>query len=145
MEYASTIWDTTTKADAGKLERFQRKAAQWTCGKYGIMSITQLLKDLKWADLADRRRDQRIILFYKILNSHLTVPLDELDIVRAPRPARLPKNQDNLVRPTASYKASPLWTSTVFRTIPEWNSLPASIAEADTVDTFKCRLAARTP
>ena len=145
LEYCGVIWDPTTKREIDKLERVQRQSARWARGQYGITSVTKLLKDLQWAELADRRRDQRLALFYKLLNGLIAVPPDEIDIVRATRPARLPLNQLNLCRPRASRKASPLWHSTVFRTIPQWNSLPATVAEACSPSTFKSRLAALNP
>ena len=82
----------------------------------------------------------RLTLFYKILHDLIVVPSDKVDIQRAARPARHPRNQDNLQRPRASYKASLLWISIVFRTIPQWNSLPTAIAEVDSLSSFKSRL-----
>ena len=38
-------------------------------------------------------------------------------------------------------QASPLWKNPIFRSIPEWNSLPAATAEADALLAFKSRLA----
>ena len=49
LEYSSVIWDPTLKKDANNIERVQRIVARWACGQYGIISVTQLLKDLKWA------------------------------------------------------------------------------------------------
>ena len=114
-------------------------------GAYGMTSVTRLLKELGWQDLADRRRHHRLILLYKILNCHISVPPDEVSLIRAARPARRTSRSSNptkLQRPRASHKSSPLWKSPIFRSIPEWNSLPASTAEADSLLAFKSRLAA---
>ena len=145
LEYCSTIWDPTLKCDQTKHEQIQRKAARWARGKYGIISVTSLLRDLGWADLADRRRNLRIILLYRIIHNLLAVPPDSVDIKRATRPPRGSKNPQNLQRPRARDKASPLWHCTVFRTIPDWNNLPASVAEADSLPVFRSRLAAPKP
>ena len=88
---------------------------------------------------------QRLTLFYMIIHDLIAILPDKVGIQRAARPARHPRNQDNLQRPRASYKASPLWNSTVFRTIPQWNSLPAAIAEADSLSSFKSRLTEYQP
>ncbi len=64
--------------------------------QYGTASVTKLLKDLRWAELVDRRRDQSLALFFKLLNDYVAVSPAEIDIVRATRQARLPLNQDNL-------------------------------------------------
>ena len=68
-----------------------------------------------------------------------------LNIQRATRPARDSKNQLNLQRPRASDKSSPLWHCSIFRTIPDWNNLPAALAETDSLSVFKSRLAAPKP
>ena len=135
----SQVWHYQARAE------IQRKAAQWARGEYGIVSVTRLLRDLGWADLADRRRNQRIILLYKILHNLLAVPPDSINIQRATRPARDSKNQLNLQRPRASDKSSPLWHCSIFRTIPDWNNLPTALAETDSLSVFKSRLAAPKP
>ena len=88
LKYSRVIWDLTLEKDANNTERVQRMAARLARGQYGIISVTQLLKDLKWAPLADRRRHHRIILLYKILNHHLAVPPEYVDIRRALRQHR---------------------------------------------------------
>ena len=145
MEYCGTIWDPKTTIDSDKLERVQRQAARWARGQYGIVSVTSLLKDLKWPSLSERRKHQRLSLLYQILHKKIAVPPEENFISRTSRPIRGALNQIKLYRPTASYRASPLWHSTIFRTIPEWNDLPASVAEADSVTTFRSRLTTLRP
>ena len=144
LEYSSVIWNPTLKKGANSIEHVQRIAARWARGQYGIISVSQLLKDLKWAPLTDRWWHHRLILLYKILNHRLAVPPEDVDIKRALRPPRQGHSQQ-LQRPRAGAKSSLLWHSTTFRTIPEWNSLPAPVAEADTVVTFKCQLALSSP
>ena len=145
LEYSSSVWDPTLIGEINNIEMVQRRAARWARGKYGVVSVTALLKDLGWAELADRRQNQRLTLFYKILHNLIAVPPDSVSITPARRSARLSKNQDKLQQPRASYKASPLWRSTVFRTVPQWNALPASVAEADSLQVFRSRLAAHKP
>ena len=68
LEYCFSIWDPILNKDSDSIEKVQRKAARWARGMYGSVSVTQLLKDLKWRPLADLRCDHRIILSYKILH-----------------------------------------------------------------------------
>ena len=139
------LYGTYLVRDISSIERVQRKAARWARGKYGEVSVTALLKELGWSDLVDRRRNQRLILIYKIFHNLIAIPPESVNIVRTRRSARHSKNPEKLQQPRASYKASPLWRSTVFRSIPEWNKLPASVAEADSLQAFKSRLAALKP
>ena len=143
LEYAAIIWDPVLQGERESLEKVQKKAARWARDQYSTTaSVTALQRDLGWPTLSDRRRNQRLVLMYKILHNLIAVPPDLVGIQRATRPARHPRNQDNLQRPRASFKSSPLWNCTVYRTIPEWNDLPATIAEADSLSAFKSRLAA---
>ena len=146
LDYCASIWDPHLKQDSNDLEKVQRKAARWARGQYGITSVTGLLRDLKWQPLADRRRDQRLTLLYKILNGHISIQPDSVNLVRSKRPARGQyTNPHKLDRPRASTKSSPLWNSTIFHTIPEWNSLPAAAAEAGSITSFKSQLASLSP
>ena len=145
LEYAASVWDPSLVGDTNKLEMVQRRSARWARGQYGIVSVTAVLKDLGWADLADRRRNQRLILFYKIVNNLIAIDLDSLNLEKDNRPVRNSKNPHKLKHPRASYRASPLWRSTVHKTVPLWNALPASVAEADSIQSFKSRLAAHKP
>ena len=148
LEYCCTIWDTDKKSDINNIERVQRKSARWAKGVYGECSVTQLLRDLKWEDLSNRRRDYRLTLFYKILTKPplLNISPGDIGITKADRPAREPFNRLKLDRPRASHKSSPLWASTTFRSIPQWNNLrPANIAEADSPLAFKGQLASANP
>ena len=144
LEYCAPIWDPTKKSDIYNLERIQRRSARWATNTYGeefgTISVTGILKNLGWEELSDRRRKQRLMLLYNIVHSLLAVPPEEVNIHRAAARSARGSHNYKLQRPKASHQSSPLWTSPIFRTIPEWNNLPASIAEADSITTFKSRL-----
>ena len=92
LEYCGSVWDPTVKGEAEKLERVQKRAARWARGARGIISITALLNDLGWPSLADRRRNQRLCLFYKLLNGHFNISPEEFDLKS---PARETKTSHN--------------------------------------------------
>ena len=58
MEYAAPIWDPATQKDSNKLETIQRRAARWAKSVFydRSVSVTKLLQELEWAELADRRK-----------------------------------------------------------------------------------------
>ena len=145
LENCATNWDPTLKGDITKLEQVQRKAPQWACSEYGIVSVTCLLRDLGWADLVGRWRNQRIILLFKILHKLLAVPPDSINIQQEARPAHDSKNQLNPQCSRASDKSFPLWYCSVFRTIPDWNNLPTNVADTDSTSVFKSQLAMLKP
>ena len=95
MEYSGGIWDTTVKTESYQLEVVQRRAARWARGAWGIISVTALLNELNWQPLEDRRRDQRLGLFYKILHQDLNIPPSSVDLRLSTR--RSPKKQQLVV------------------------------------------------
>ena len=95
-----------------------------------------MISTLGWADLASRRKDLRLALFYKVVFGLLAVPTEDI-LLRA----------DSRTRASHGYKYSTIRANTephrqsLFpRTIPEWNILPPSKAEAPSIDIFKARL-----
>ena len=69
-----------------------------------------------------------------------------INLVRSKRPAwEQYTNPHKLDKPRARTKSSPLWNSTIFHTIPEWNSPHAVAAEAGSIISFKSQLASLSP
>ena len=83
LEYCGAIWDMTIKDEADRLDMIQRRADRWARGAHGVISVTALLWDLNWQALEDRRCNQRLTLFYKILNDHINIPLESVNLIRS--------------------------------------------------------------
>ena len=78
---------------------------------------------------------------YKIRNDLLAVDPHSVDLERNLRPGK-----QNLYKvPGGRRSESPIWRQFIFRTVREWNDLPATVAEAGSLDIFKARLAAPSP
>ena len=139
LEYAAPIWDPHLRKDIAAIESVQRKAARFVKHDYHrTSSVSAMLAELGWANLADRRRDLRLALMFKIVHHHVAVPADTLDLKPPNRDLR--KNHkhkyQNLAPSTVEFK-----NSFVPRTIPVWNLLNKEVAEACSVDVFKSSLA----
>ena len=148
LEYGGSIWDPTVDKEVDKVERIQNMGARWVRGSRGVVSITLLLKDLKWRSMADRRRNQRLCLFYKLLDGVIDVDISELSLVRY-RDSNKRKTKayhpDKLLPVTGKDRHSPLWTGTVVRTVADWNKLPPAALhqlsrKAGSLTTFKSQL-----
>ena len=63
-----------------------------------------------------------------------------IDLVPNSRPGK----ECKYVRPGAQ-SSSPLWSQFVFRTVRDWNELPAEVAEAGSLNEFKSQLVAPCP
>ena len=75
MEYASTVWSPHTATDITKLETVQRRSARWATRDYQrTSSVTQMIKDLNWRTLEQRRIDSRLTLMYKITYDLVAIP-----------------------------------------------------------------------
>ena len=135
MEYASPVWDPSTSKDQDALERVQRRAARWITSSYDrTTSVTKLDK---------RRRIYRLTFLYKVLNEHVAVPPDKLDIKQNGRPVRGSVTKQRLVIPRCS--TNELKNSFVPRTIVQWNALPDSTTSAASVNAFRSRLYTSCP
>ena len=80
MENCGEIWDPVLKPDVGKFERVKRQGARWAKGAHGIVSLSGILKELGWKELASRRKEKRLTMLHKILHGELAVPHDAVNI-----------------------------------------------------------------
>ena len=77
MEYSVTVWDRHHQKDIDILERVNRRAARVVHKKSywdKDVSPTNLINDLGWKTLADRRKHQRLTMVYKISNGLVAIP-----------------------------------------------------------------------
>ena len=144
LEYGATIWDPHLDTQKKAIERVQNQAIRWI---YDLRpreecSITQLRKDLGLQTLEERRLQQRLALLYKIIIREVAITTEDLCITSA----------DGRTRASHRHKFKEKWArtnrlkySTVHHSIPTWNRLPANVAEAGSIDTFKSRLSALRP
>ena len=66
-QYGSVVRSPRQSYLENALEKVQRQAARHVCNKYGIISVTNLINDLKWDTL-----NVRIKLMYNVQNSSWT-------------------------------------------------------------------------
>ena len=137
LEYAASVWDPHHTSDTNKLEQVQRRAARFVCNNYSpYSSDTQMLSDLGWQQLKDRRKHIRLALFYKIVHHLIAVPHE--DILRK-ADSRTRSSHNYKYRTLRSHK-DPYKFSFFPRTILDWNPLSADIVHSDTIHIFKNRL-----
>ena len=68
-------WSPYYDKYVNKLEAVQRRMARFVCNEYGSVSVTNLLKNLSWPTLQQRRICNRGIMLYKILNKQVEIPI----------------------------------------------------------------------
>jgi len=141
IEYASAVWDPYLDKDKQCLEKIQRRAARFVTNNYTDYtpgSMTNILKQLNWPTLETRRREMRLILFYKIVNGLIAIPKENFI-----------KRNHNATRSTNTLRFnrfSPIPKTDIAKysffpnTIIDWNNLKDEIVTAPNIERFKSKL-----
>ena len=130
MEYACVVWDPHYQSQVSVLERVQRCVARWVLSDYSYhSSVSSMLEQLNWLPLANRRKQQRLNLFYQIMNEEISLSLPDYyhftnRYTRQHHPFHL------IIPPT---NTTSYMTSYFPRTIWEWNSLPPPLIEVNSL------------
>ena len=119
----------------GKIEMVQRKAARWTLDNFHTQaSVTEMLTQLGWRSLEQRRNDSRLYLFYKVIHGLLAIDLSPY----VEHPAQTSrKNSHPLVYRQIHTEADFCKYSFYPLAIVQWNRLPSKIALLPTFEPFK--------
>ena len=131
LEYCCSVWDPSQQKQIDQLEMVQRRAARWVLSDYGPQSsVSKMLQQLHWQELAYRRQHQRLLLLYKIIHSLVLIKRDQY--------LRVQRNGIHIqnIHATQQYHQMSFFP----RTIREWNSLPDKVLKAPTLDSFKSGL-----
>ena len=76
VEYGSVVWSPYTKENKGKIEMVQRRAARWVSNDYSIYSsVTEMMSNLGWRSVENRRYDACLLMFYKIVHGLVAIPV----------------------------------------------------------------------
>ena len=112
----------------------QRRAARYVRQDYSReSSVTDMLRELQWPLLQNRRKAARLILFYKAVHGLVAISIPAT-VIHQQRETRQyhPERFIMLGSTSDTYKYS-----FIPRTITDWNRLPPAAIQCPTVDTFK--------
>jgi hypothetical protein len=77
LEYCSVIWDPHQQTKNNQVESVQRSAARFVAGKPyrkdNPTSVTNMLRDLGWETLQQRRRKAKVTFLYKMVNKQVEI------------------------------------------------------------------------
>ena len=105
----------------------QRRAARYATNRYlNTSSVTDMLEDLNWDTLVTRRAKSQVTMLFKIVNGLVDIPAADFVI---PASTRTRSHHDKKLRQYAT-STDTLKYSFFPCTIPLWNPLPATLAEA---------------
>ena len=141
LGYSCSVWHPHKKSNKDKIEKVQRRAARFVSNNFRCKaSVSEMLHNLGWHSLNSWRQDQRLVLFYKIINGLASV---EKEDILTPADSRTRKNHSfkfkHLQSNCDSYRFS-LFPAT----ISSWNNLPFGIEKVDSVEGFILKLKEHT-
>ena len=144
LEYAAVVWDPQRKEICKSVEAVQRKAARFVCNDWGqTSSVDAMINELRWEPLADRRRNLRLSMLFKILNGKVCIPATEYTSFtkRKTRSNFYNANSKTLI----SYSCRiDIYKDSFFpQTIEDWNELPDQSVTSNTIEQFKASLLRR--
>ena len=141
LDYCASVWSPYTATGKQKIEMVQRRAARYATNRYhNTSSVTDMLQDLDWESLESRRVKIQLTLLFKVIQD-----LENISAAAYLMPAstRTRANHTKKLRQISS--RSDAYKFSFFpRTIPVWNSLPATVAEAPDLVSFKQGLSTLT-
>ena len=141
MEYCCTIWNPNTKELKHRVEMVQRRAARFTTRRYrNTSSVSEMLDHLNWETLGSRRTKSSITMFYKVVNNLVDIPASTY---LTPGSSRT-RSSHSLKFRQFQCSLNSFKYSFFPATVVTWNSLPASVAEAPDLASFKRGISALT-
>ena len=141
LEYCASVGNPYIDQAKMKIEMVQWNAARYVTNRYrNTSSVTNMLEELHWESLESRWLKIQLTLLFKIMNDMVDIPAT---LYLTPASTRTRSNHMKKLRQVSS--RTDIYKYSFFpRTIPTWNALPASIAEATDLVTFKQELSSLT-
>ena len=150
LEYCCAVWDPHYKKHIHMLEMVQRRAARFVLHRYhNTSSVTDMLQQLRWDLLCQRRARIRLAMLYQIQQKPTPLHKIQHGLVALSLPSMI--NRPISPRPGSLHAFQTPYCSTDSfkfsffpRTVIQWNSLPQALASAPTLSQFKGGLAGLT-
>ena len=143
LEYGNIIWDGCNKLQSDLLESIQLDAARIITGLRRGTSHSVLYEELGWCPLSVRRKNSKLIHFYKILNYETPKYINDiLDRYNTYQPNYTLRNQ-TLRYPTP--RTTSFKNSYFPSTIDAWNNIDPILNNATSLYSLKRILKQRLP
>ncbi|CAC5409914.1 unnamed protein product [Mytilus coruscus] len=134
LDYCAIVWNPYQKEQVKKVEMVQRCAARFATNCYmNTSSVGSMLEELDWESLENRGVKLQLTLLYKVVNYLVDIPCDTY---LTPMSSRTRSSHTKKFR-QYSTKTYGYKYSFFPRTVTVWNSLPATVAEAPSLVSFK--------
>ncbi len=137
FEYACEVWDGCPNELCEKLEKLQLEAARIVTGLPTYCSRCYLYYETGWEKLAERRKNRKLSLFYKINSGQVPLYLSK----KLPSSDQSRYNLRYSQNVNIPFKRTTLAYQSYFpSTARLWNSIPIDTRSASTVCSFKSKI-----
>jgi hypothetical protein len=136
LEYGNVIYDGSADSHTKRLENVQRHAAITCTGAYKHTKHQNLLEELGWPPLSNRRKQHRLNTMFKIQNGLSPPYLSEMcpPLTRDRTTYNL-RSRENITTPHS--KTATFQKSFFPQSIADWNNLGMETRNIKTIDAFK--------
>ena len=133
VEYASVVWDPITEKSRKAIEMVQRRAARMVTGDYRTKtSVTDMVQNLRWETLDQRRKMAKATMFFKTTRGLVDV---EIDLKTSNMTSKTRGHDQRFIVPTSKINCH--LQSFIPSTVRSWNNLPSDLVEAHNIEEFK--------
>ena len=137
LEFNSTVWDPHQQDLVSQLEMVQRRAARFVKSDFDKKhSVTNMLHDLQWQTLSERRAHSKTIMMYRIVHGLIAIPSGPPIFI----PSGVTTRGHNLQFLQPHCRILAYQHSFFPSSICLWNHLPASVVSAVSLDQFRNKL-----
>lgn len=121
LDYCSSVWASMGKVLSNKVQKLQNRAARIiTHSNYDIRS-KDILSDLGWKDLTERRQDQLATLMFKTMNGYAPVYMSKMftkttdvhtyGLRRTQNGLFIPRPNSEAMKRSVSYRGALCWNN----------------------------------
>ena len=136
LEYGNEICDNCQQYEKDDLEKIQVEAARIATGTTKLVSIASLYSEISWNSLDTRRKKQKLVLFYKMVNHLSPLYLSSFIPPTVNETSRYNLRNANNIS-TINARTNQYFNSFLPSTIKDWNSLSQEHRNSTSVASFK--------
>ena len=136
LEYGSSVWNPYTDTLTNKIEAVQRRAARFVLQRYRrTSSVGNMIGELDWQSLEERRRVASLMMFFKIHNNLVAT---EMPGSLTPKQHVIPTRKENSLAYQVPGSTRDYHRMSFFpRTARLWNSLSDSTVRRKSPESFR--------
>ncbi|XP_060556211.1 uncharacterized protein LOC132716894 [Ruditapes philippinarum] len=131
LEYADVIWNNCSMAEKDMFDKFQNECARIVSGATKLVSLDKIQQEVNWSSLKERRRVQRLIMFYKMINGLAPEYLTNLVPPNIGSSSSYNLRNPDQLRPVHS-RTNQYYKSFLPTTVRDWNNLLTDVRNSPT-------------